>query len=101
MQARPANGRMLSVKRILATSLALALGIGSASAAGVMVVGHRGTGSNAPGNPYVENTLPSIEKAFTILSPPMASCRRAVMSPMEICPFVDMDFIFFPSLRIG
>ena len=46
-------------------------------------------------------SYPSIENALTILIPPMASCRREVMSPMDICPLVDMFFIFLPSLRIG
>lgn len=52
------------MKRLLAASLALAACTTAAQAAGVLVVGHRGTGSNSPGNPFVENTLPSIEKAF-------------------------------------
>lgn len=51
------------MKRLLAASLALATCAGSAQAE-LLVVGHRGTGSNKPGNPYIENTVPSIEKGF-------------------------------------
>jgi glycerophosphoryl diester phosphodiesterase len=56
---------MTPVKRLLAASLLLGASSGLVLAGEVLVVGHRGTGSNAPGNPFVENTIPSVEQAFS------------------------------------
>ena len=43
----------------------------------------------------------SIQKALTILIPPIASWRRAVILPMVTCPSVETRFIFLPNLTIG
>src|SRR3972149_10020056 len=42
-----------------------------------------------------------MQKAFTILMPAIASCRRAVRDPIVTCPWVETFFILFPSFCIG
>lgn len=48
---------------LLSSVLSLAL-LAPSSPAAPVVVGHRGTGVNRAGNPFPENTLPSIREAF-------------------------------------
>src|SRR3972149_5099230 len=42
-----------------------------------------------------------MQKAFTILMPAIASCRRAVRDPIVTWPWVETFFILFPSFCIG